>query len=178
MEDPAAARRSFAIPPASGMFNDIDLSFLDPNDWDGRRTLIEAEHPELHEALRSDADEIAGPDGSPMSPRLHIAMHEIVANQLWDGDPPEVWETAERLRGLAYERHEILHMLAAVAGGNLWEMLKQKRLYDRDRYAAALAALPESWEQDRPRAASPRSSRSKKPRAKKGAKRGGRRRRR
>jgi hypothetical protein len=62
-----------------------------------------------------------------MNPRLHVAMHEIVANQLWNGDPPEVWETAERLQGLGYERHEILHMLAGVAGENIWQMLAEKR---------------------------------------------------
>jgi hypothetical protein len=178
MDDMNAARRSFATPPASGLFDGIELSDLDPDDPDDRRILIEAEHPQLHEALRNDVDEIAGPDGSPMNPRLHIALHEMVANQLWDGNPPEVWETAVRLQGLGYERHEILHMLLGVAGEQLRESLREKRLYDRDRHLAALAALPESWERERLRTASPRFSQSPRARAKKRGKRGGRRRRR
>jgi hypothetical protein len=42
-----------------------------------------------------------------VNPVLHIAMHEIVANQLWANDPPEMWETAVRLLDAGYERHEV-----------------------------------------------------------------------
>jgi uncharacterized protein len=44
-------RRRFAAPPAEGWMRGIDLGLLDPSDPDERRLLIEAEHPELHEAL-------------------------------------------------------------------------------------------------------------------------------
>jgi hypothetical protein len=176
--DPADERRHFAIPPVTGSYGGIELSELDPDDPDHRTILIEADHPELRDALEDDADEIIGPNGEPMNPRLHIAMHEIVANQLRDGDPPEVWETAQRLSGRGYDRHEVLHMLAGVAGTNLWEMLTEKRVYDRDRYLAALAALPESWEKERAEAAPSGPSRPGRARRKKRPKpRGGRRRR-
>jgi hypothetical protein len=178
VDDGAEARRRFAMPPASGDFDGIELADLDPADSDHRHILIEAEHPEYHEALQSEMHEIVGPDGSPMNPRLHVAMHEVVANQLWNGDPPEVWETAERLQGLGYERHEILHMLAGVAGENVWQMLAEKRKFDADSYRAALAALPESWEKERPQEGSSRPSRSSRTRVRKHAKKGGRRRRR
>jgi hypothetical protein len=72
--------------------------------------VIRHEHPEFVDALEDDLDEIDLGYG-PLNPRLHLAMHEIVATQLWDGDPPEVWETAVRLRDAEYERHEVLHML-------------------------------------------------------------------
>jgi hypothetical protein len=108
-----------------------------------------------------------------MNPRLHVAMHEVVANQMWNADPPEVWETAERLQGLGYERHEILHMLAGVVGENIWEMLAEKRRYDADSYRAALAALPESWEKERTQMGSPRPSHSSGTRVKKHRKKGG-----
>ena len=61
-------------------------------------------------------------DGNELNPRFHLSVHEIVATQLADDDPPEVWATAQRLRQLAYGGHEILHMLgrgdrpAAVGG--------------------------------------------------------------
>ena len=46
-----AARRTFACPAASGVVDGVDLALLDRDDEDQRRILIEAEHPELKEAL-------------------------------------------------------------------------------------------------------------------------------
>ena len=43
------------------MVDDIELAFLDRNDEDQRRILIEAEHPELKEALDEDIDEVTSP---------------------------------------------------------------------------------------------------------------------
>lgn len=173
MDEEVGGPRSFAIPPASGDFDGIELSYLDPGDPDDRRLLIEAEHAELRQALKSGVSEIAGPNGSPMNPALHISLHELVANQLWDSDPPEVWATAQRLQGLGYERHEILHMLAGVAGEHLWTVLTERRAFERDRYVADLAALPGTWEAQRAQAPArrPRPLRRGKPK-----KRGGRRR--
>ena len=67
-----------------------------------------------------------------------------------DLDPPEAWATAQRLRRLGYRRHEILHMLGAAMTGEIWHALHDQREYDRDAHLAALAALPESWERQRP----------------------------
>lgn len=47
-------------------------------------------------------------------------MHEIVATQLWEGDPSEVWDTALRLRDAGYERHEIFHMLGRPVTDQIW----------------------------------------------------------
>jgi hypothetical protein len=97
----------------------LDLALLDRDDEDERRYLIEAEHPLFAQALRTDAELEVG--GEPMSPRLHVSMHEIVTNQLWADDPPEVWATAQRLAALGYERHVILHMIASLVSHDLWE---------------------------------------------------------
>jgi hypothetical protein len=141
-------RRLFVAPPAHGEYLDIDLSLLDPGDPDERRLLIEAEHPELHQALETDRDEIHV-NGQAISPRLHITMHEIVANQIWDDDPPETWQTAQRLLEGGYDRHEVLHMLASVVSDDVYRTLKEGQPHDPDKTRAALAALPESWEQQR-----------------------------
>lgn len=101
------ARRAFAAPPATGRFRGVELAPLDPSDPDERRLLILAEHPELAAAIEAGQNEIEVA-GQPMKPRLHIAMHEIVANQLWDDDPPEVWVTTRRLTDAGYDRHEVL----------------------------------------------------------------------
>jgi hypothetical protein len=39
-------------------------------------------------------------EGEPFSPRLHVAMHHVVASQLLADDPPEAWQTVQRLAGL------------------------------------------------------------------------------
>lgn len=137
-------RRQFACPPATGDYDGIELEYLDPADPDERRMLLEAEHPELHRALQRRDDAVVV-EGTPINPRLHIAMHEIVANQLWDDDPPETWETARRLTALGYERHEVLHMLCSVVAGEVSNVLGSGVASDTARYVAALGELPESY---------------------------------
>ena len=141
-------RRAFAVAALTGVVDDIDLAMLDPADPDERHILIEAEHPELRKALESDLREVHI-DGQAMNPTLHIAMHEIVANQLWDDDPPEVWQTAKRLTEAGYARHEVLHMLASVVSNEVFDILANHEPADLDRMRAELAALPGSWERQR-----------------------------
>jgi hypothetical protein len=77
-------------------------------DQDVRSVVIRQDHPEFEQELKEGRREIEGNDG-PMSPRVHLKMPEIVETQRWDDSPPEVWDTAARLRDAGYERHEILH---------------------------------------------------------------------
>src|SRR5437868_12476433 len=97
---------AFAIPLIADP--DEETRWLDPTDPDERALLIRAAHPELDPA----AETVQVDDGE-INPRLHLTIHEIVANQIIDETPPEVWATAQRLRRLGYGRHEILHMLGA-----------------------------------------------------------------
>ena len=143
MTDDRDRRLAFAIPPIAEP--DEDTRFLDPADPDDRSLLIRAAHPELE----TDA-ETTLVDGEEMSPRLHLTIHEVIATQLADGDPPDVWATAQRLRKLGYGRHEILHMLGAAMAPQLWAALHDQGGYDPDEHRAALDALPESWERERP----------------------------
>ena len=112
--------------------------------------LIRAAHPELD----TDAESVVV-DGGEMDPRLHLTIHEIVAAQLADEQPPEVWATAERLHRLGYDKHEILHMLGAAMSTQLWAALHDQREYDPDEHRAALDALPDSWERGRPAGPAP-----------------------
>ena len=140
-------RRDWALPPGEGIVSGMDLGYLDRNNPDERHFLILAEHPELIEAIENDVDEIVL-EGVVVSPRLHITMHEVVANQLWDNDPPQAWETAVRLRALGYHRHEILHMLGSVLAEEIWNMTTGRQGFDRTRFVDALASLPGSWERE------------------------------
>jgi hypothetical protein len=143
MTDDRDRRLAFAIPPIAEP--DEYAPFLDPADPDDRSSLIRAAHPELD----TDAETVSV-DGEEMSPRLHLTIHEVIATQLIDDDPPHVWATAQRLRELGFGRHEILHMLGAAMAPQLWEALQGHGGYDPDEHRAALDALPESWERERP----------------------------
>src|SRR3954453_6352288 len=146
-------RLAFAI-PALPDDDDVETELLDAADPDARALLIAAAHPELDTDL-----ETLIVDGRELSPRLHLTVHEIVASQLADDDPPEVWATAQRLRRLGYGRHEILHMLGAAMAPQLWAVMHDQRDYDLEQHRSALAALPDAWERERPAAGPPSAAR-------------------
>jgi len=139
-------RRRFVADP--DVLAALDLKVEQLSDPEVRSFVIRHEHPEFEQALNEGRREIEGGDG-PMNPRLHLIMHEIVATQIWDDSPPEVWNTAVRLLEAGYERHEILHMLGRLVSDHVWEALNDNRPYDRARHVAALQALPGSWERER-----------------------------
>jgi hypothetical protein len=131
-------RRMFTMPYFGTRIGDEDYPRLDPNDPDERSILIEGEHPEYHDALEDPSFE-GEIDG--VNPRLHIAMHEIVANQLWDNDPPEVWEAARRLDALGHDRHDILHAIGELVAKQLHAVLTSQQPFDLDDYRAGLERL-------------------------------------
>ncbi len=114
----ALARRAFAFPLLRGTYRGTDLATLDPAKPADRRTLLAADH-----------DDRPGPRVSDE----HIARHVWLADRLWRGDPPELWDAAQRLLDLGEDRHEVLHSLM-----NAIRAVGQ----DEDKIAAALADLP------------------------------------
>lgn len=131
-------RRVFAMPHHGTTIDGEDFPRLDPADSDERGLLIQGEHPEYHEALAdpSWAGEIDG-----VNPRLHLAVHEMIANQLWDGDPLEAWQAARRLRDSGMNRHDVLHELMAVAAKHLHPTLVRAEPFDIESYRRALNGL-------------------------------------
>jgi hypothetical protein len=105
--------------------------------------LLEATHPELADALRSSGEVIV--DGEPFNPRLHIAMHQIVANQLLVNDPPETWQTVQRLASLGYDWHNIMHMIAALVSDDVYRVVQERRPFDPASYTRRLHELPGDW---------------------------------
>lgn len=151
-EPVAGDRQSWAMPSGHGRYRDIELKFLDPADEDELMMLLEARHAELGEALESGDEMIV--DGEPFSPRLHLAMHQIVANQLLAEDPPETWQTVRRLADMGYDWHNIMHMIARVVSDDLYGAIKESREMDPADYARRLQRLPGDWPP--PQAAEPR----------------------
>jgi hypothetical protein len=131
------ARRTFAIGGPSIVGDDGEL-ILDPADPDQRALAIRREHPEYAAALDDLFDDRLV-DG--VNPRLHLAMHEMVVNQLWDGEPAEVWPAALRLFATGADRHDVLHALTDVAARHVWRAVQEQRPYDAAAYAADLDAL-------------------------------------
>ena len=153
----ALDRRMFAMPYFGTRIGDEDYPRLDPGDPDDRRLLIEGEHPAYHGALTDPAfdGEIDG-----VNPRLHIAIHEVVANQLWDNDPPEAWPAAKRLHEAGVDRHDVLHQLGRVVTRNLHGAPANRQAVDLAAYRQALDALrpPSSRRRSKPAAAPVRAA--------------------
>jgi hypothetical protein len=101
-----------------GSYRGTDLGALDPAKPGHRRILLEADHD-------SPIGQSSGEE--------HIDRHLALADRLWRGDPPELWEAAQRLLDLGEDRHAVLHTLMdtiRVAGS------------DEKAIAAALYELP------------------------------------
>ncbi len=114
----ALPRRAFAFPVLMGNYRGTDLGALDPASPADRRTLLAADHDDPAASRGDDS---------------HIDRHLAVADRLWRGDPPELWEAAQRLLDLGEDRHSVLHTLIDVitaAGDN------------ENDIATALAELP------------------------------------
>jgi hypothetical protein len=92
----ALARRVFAFGILQGSYRGTDLGALDPARPADRRILLAADHDSP--AGRAGGDE-------------HIDRHLALADRLWRGDPPELWEAAQRLLDLGEDRHAVLHTL-------------------------------------------------------------------
>jgi hypothetical protein len=92
----ALPRRVFAFGVLQGSYRGTDLGALDPAKPADRRILLAADH-----------DTPAGRAGG----EEHIDRHLALADRLWRGDPPELWEAAQRLLDLGEDRHAVLHAL-------------------------------------------------------------------
>ena len=137
-------RGSWAVPSGHGTFQGLDLELLDPGDEGQRTFLLEAQHLEMAEALERH-EEIIAANGEPMNPMLHIALHGIVANQILGDDPPETWQTVQRLAGLGYDWHNVMHMVMGPVSSFLHQAMTAKQPFDRDVYRRQLNELPGDW---------------------------------
>ena len=92
----ALPRRAFAFGVLEGTFRGTDLSSLDPASPHDRRLLLAADH-----------DDPAGGQASAE----HLDQHAALAERLWHGNPPELWDAAQRLLDRGMPRHDVVHAL-------------------------------------------------------------------
>jgi hypothetical protein len=95
----ALPRRAFAFPVLEGKHGGVDLSKLDPSDPADRRLLLAADHD-----TRTGSPSAAGVG-------RHIDRHLALADRLWRGSPPALWDAAQRLLDTGEDRHMVLHAL-------------------------------------------------------------------
>ncbi len=97
----ALPRRAFAFGVLEGTFRGTDLATLDPASERDRRILLAADHDDR-------------PGRAPSEE--HLDEHLALAERLWRGDPPELWEAAQRLLDLGLSRHDVVHALMDAVG--------------------------------------------------------------
>lgn len=139
--DDRERRIKFLFRPRQDVLEHVDVDFLNPEEEDDRRLLIASEHPRFWQAIEEGESEVEIA-GEPVSPQLHLAMHEIVANRILNDEPKEFWETARRLSRQGYRRHDVLHMLGTVISEEVYDAMKSGKTHSDEEIRAALWRLP------------------------------------
>ncbi len=81
------------------------------------------------------------------NPRAGQLLIQGVREQIAKGDPPEVGQTYDRLIADGYPKEEVYKTLACVLSTEVFEILKYKRVFDRQLCIKRLRALPKlPWE--------------------------------
>lgn len=102
-------------------------TWADPDDPDDRSELLSAQG--------------FGAEGSPQA-GFRLALYEVVASQIADDDPPEVWKTAQRLLNVGLDRRGVLRNLTMAFNASLLDTVRDKRSFDAAEYANLLELLP------------------------------------
>jgi hypothetical protein len=76
------------------------------------------------------------------NPRARAIIMEVLDNQLRDNSPPETKETYERLLAEGHSVTQARELIATVIASEIFNVLKQKQLFNQERFIAALKRLP------------------------------------
>jgi len=75
------------------------------------------------------------------NPFAHVAIHQMIANQIANREPPQTVETLEALMQAGYTRHEAIHAIGGILADEIYEILRDKRPFDEADYVQALREL-------------------------------------
>ena len=56
-------------------------------------------------------------------------QRQVVASQLLADDPPEIWQTIQRLSALGYDWHDVMYMIAELLTEGFYQALKEHRQF-------------------------------------------------
>ena len=73
---------------------------------------------------------------------MNELIMQVVENQLRDGTPPETKQTLDRLMSDGIQEAKAKRLIACVVAGEIYEILKFKQPYNRERFVNALQRLP------------------------------------
>jgi len=65
----------------------------------------------------------------------------VVENQIRASDPPETRQTFERLLAAGYSRMQAMEMIGSALVEEIWGMLHEGKVFDRERFSALLEKL-------------------------------------
>jgi len=77
------------------------------------------------------------------------AIFEIIENQMKDNTPPITKATYTRLKSEGHTHEEVMKLIGCAVSNELFEIMKNKEVFDEERYSNNLKALPElPWEKE------------------------------
>ena len=79
---------------------------------------------------------------SEVNHHLHAAIMAVVDNQLRSNDPPQTHLTFKRLIDAGISEKEAKRLIACVVSAEIYDVLKQQKPIDLDRFVKALSKLP------------------------------------
>ena len=95
-------------------------------------------HPDMHQMVMDGKDlpeEIKDETGNVWSPRLHVAMHAAVENQLAIDEPVGIATLALKLEAeKILGAHEVRHVIMDALTVQIYEAQKNKKVFDSDQY--------------------------------------------
>lgn len=78
-----------------------------------------------------------------VNPVLRETIFRVIRKQIRDSDPPETKETFDRLRREGHSAQEAYRLLGCVLTAEIYDVVKEKRTFDREFYVKRLRALPQ-----------------------------------
>lgn len=74
---------------------------------------------------------------------LREQIFTIIENQIRENDPPETKKTYQRLRDLGYNDFQTRQLIGQCVAVEIFDVIKNRRTYNTDRYIKNLQKLPE-----------------------------------
>jgi hypothetical protein len=74
---------------------------------------------------------------------LHRTLMEVIQNQIRENNPPETGATLERLMAEGFSRQEAMDLIGHVLAAEIFEVLKDQREHDQEKYIKRLHDLPQ-----------------------------------
>jgi peroxiredoxin family protein len=74
---------------------------------------------------------------------VRAAIFEIIENQMREGTPPQTKTTYNRLISAGHSKLEAMKLIGCAVTVEIFDVMKENKPYNEERYVAALEALPE-----------------------------------